>query len=70
MSKLTRSPSFGVIVSKRRNFRSIISNQQVEAIGADPILAGSKESQRRIVNALFLTRKKTSELYKVLKEAS
>lgn len=73
MSKLARTPTFGVIVSKdgRMSVRPDCRERTpAERSSPEPVLAAqSKESQRKIVSGLFLTRKKTSELLKVLEEA-
>lgn len=69
MSKvLTRSPSFGVIVSKSGAVRASggSKSSQSKVTKKELSLVDSKKSQQRIVNNLFLTRKKTSELYDLL----
>ena len=50
MSKLIRVPTFGIVTSRKRL----------------PLLVSTKEIQQRMVNGLFLTEKKTREIYKLL----
>lgn len=69
MSKLSRSPTFGVIVSKK--FGCPVPSEKgcdnaTTHYSSDPVLVGTTESQRQIVDGLFLTRKRTSELFRVL----
>jgi len=71
MSKLSRTPTFGVVISKRPGVCVTVApgTEQRELNSSDPVPVGTMKSQRNIVNGLFLTRKKTSELFKVLSEA-
>lgn len=69
-SKLARSPAFGVIVSRSPSSRvRAVDGKIANLDNSDPVLVGSTESQKRIVNGLFLSRKRTSEIFRMFKKA-